>query len=101
MQKKNKSTFYIIAIITSCILIFGIAFLAAISQPQKTDYLKEYGGNPEVYQRLALETNCSALQNEFNTAEENLGTPGTPQYQWGLGYMKAADDRMREIGCYP
>lgn len=54
------------------------------------DFVKEFGGNPDVYDRILKMTDCPALQDEFNIAEENTN----------IGYMKAADQRMREIGCY-
>lgn len=92
--------------IVLALLILCIAALACgSSTPQlKTadDYVKEYGGKVDVYQRILISVDCDQLQQEFNQAESNLGLqePGTPQYKWGLGYMAAANDRMKEIGCY-
>lgn len=65
-------------------------------------YLDEYGGNIEVYQRIFAFTDCTLLQQEFDQADANLTLqqPGTPQYKWGIGYMNAADTRMKAIGCY-
>lgn len=65
-------------------------------------YLDQYGGMLEVYQRILTLTDCTALQNEFDQADKNLKLqqPGTEQYQWGIGYMNAADQRMKDIGCY-
>ena len=70
-----------------------LALACGSSAPQlKTtaDFVKEFGGNPDVYDRILKMTECPALQEEFNIAEENTN----------IGYMKAADQRMREIGCY-
>lgn len=47
-------------------------------------------GNPDVYNRIASLTDCSELQREFDIADSNNQTD----------YMKAADERMREVGCY-
>jgi len=105
MKKKNKIFFYVFAVVSSiCIicLIAAIAIQADEYPSNKTtsDYMVEFGGNPDVYARILAMADCVALQNEFDQAEANLQEPGTPQYRWGLGYMKASDDRMREIGCY-
>lgn len=76
------------------IIVLALASLACGSSAPKlkntTDFVKEFGGNPDVYDRLLKMTDCPTLQNEFNIAEENTN----------IGYMKAADQRMREIGCY-
>lgn len=76
------------------IIVLALATLAcgASAPTLKTtaDFVKEFGGNPDVYDRLLKLTDCPALQDEFNIAEENTN----------IGYMKAADQRMREIGCY-
>lgn len=66
------------------------------------DFMQEYGGKVEVYNRILISTDCTGLQSEFDQAEANLKLqePGTAQYKWGLGYMDAADQRLKEIGCY-
>jgi len=103
---KNKSLFYVLAVISSaCIICFVIALAIGMAQtPPKaktvSDYMQEFGGNPDVYARILIMTDCATLQNEFNQAQANLREPGTPQYRWGLGYMEASNDRMKEIGCY-
>ena len=51
-------------------------------------------GNPDVYERIESETDCAALQEEFDTAEAG------PPSEWKVPYMEAADARMRELGCY-
>ena len=66
------------------------------------DYLNEYGGNLDVYINILSLTDCIALQGEFDIASGNNAreTPGTPQFNWTLGYMTATDDHMQAIGCY-
>jgi hypothetical protein len=108
MMKGNKFIFIILSVVSSCCIVCGVAALAiqasetTQSKKSASDYMDEYGGNPDVYARILSSTDCATLQNEFDQAEENLTLqePGTPEYSWGLGYMKASDDRMREIGCY-
>lgn len=50
-------------------------------------------GNPEVLERIGGMEDCTALQQEFDTADASSGEAAT-------AYMKAADERMREVGCY-
>jgi hypothetical protein len=56
-------------------------------------------GDPAVYARIAKMTDCDALQEQFDLAERTHQRGG----EWGpigTAYMQAADDRMREVGCY-
>lgn len=61
-------------------------------------------GNPEVYARIAAMTDCAALQQSFDTAFENHGRDrARGRHDLAVistAYMGAADDRMRQIGCY-
>jgi len=59
----------------------------AVSNPDRP-------GNPAVYARIEAETDCAALQREFDTAEAG------PAREWKVPYMEGADARMREVGCY-
>jgi len=92
--------------ISFAIIALALATLACgSSAPQlKTaaEFFAEHGGKLEVYQRILSLTDCTALQTEFDQAETNLKSqePGTPQYKWGIGYMQAADQRLKELGCY-
>lgn len=105
-MKKNKTLFIIISVVVSFCVVCGVAAIAiqagenSPKAKMASDYMDEFGGNPDVYARILTMTDCAALQSEFDQAEANLREPGTPQYRWGLGYMKASDDRMIEIGCY-
>jgi len=85
------------------LLVLWLAMLACGSSAPKTanDYFKEYGGNLDVYNRIMSLSDCADLQKEFDTAYENsLRDAGTPKFKWSEGYMKASDDRMKELGCY-
>src|SRR5687768_13188325 len=66
------------------------------------DYIQEYGGNADVYNAILSLTDCAALQEQFDIASENnqRETPGTPGHKQTLGYMTAADDRMKGLNCY-
>lgn len=65
-------------------------------------YFDEYGGNIDVYNQIFSLTDCAALQQMFDQADANLKLqqPGTPQYKWGIGYMAASDQRMKDLACY-
>lgn len=83
--------------------IFGGLFASAPSEPKTAaDYIKQYGGSADVYNRILSSTDCIALQADFDQADANLKLhdPGTALYKMGEGYMAAADNRMKAIGCY-
>lgn len=88
------------------LLILMLAMLACGSSAPKVksadDYMKEFGGNVDVYNEILAMTDCAALQEKFDIASANNAreAAGTKQFQWTLGYMKVADDRMRAVGCY-
>ena len=85
-------------------IVLLLASLACGSSTSKTvdDYMREYGGNPDVYNRILSLTDCTLLQEEFDIASENnqRATPGTAEYKETIGYMVAADDRMKALDCY-
>jgi predicted NBD/HSP70 family sugar kinase len=85
------------------VCVFGAVFFLLPSEPNTTEeYVQEYGGNADVYDRILLNNDCSALQAEFEIAFENsqMREPGTSQHKWSTGYMAAVNNRMEEIGCY-
>lgn len=59
-------------------------------------------GSPIVYARIERDTDCVALQREFDTAMDNADArpSGDDLRNASLSYAEAADNRMREIGCY-
>lgn len=59
-------------------------------------------GQSAVYERIAALTDCAELQSEFDRASANNGREeaGSTGFEITLSYMQAADDRMREVGCY-
>lgn len=59
-------------------------------------------GSPDVYARIASTSDCATLQGEFDTASSNhdRAPAGSPQAEAATGYMKASDQRMRDVGCY-
>jgi outer membrane biosynthesis protein TonB len=75
---------------------------AAPTPPPEPSPTETRPGNPEVYQQIAAETNCARLQETFDRAYENNKTAafGSEEAKWTLEYMKAADSRMRELGCF-
>ena len=61
-------------------------------------------GDPAVYARIDKLTDCFALQREFDTAEatevRESEAGHTEQAGWATAYKSAADQRMRQIGCF-
>lgn len=107
-MKKSKPIFVIAIIFSFCIVCAVAALAINASERINTkamtaeQYVKEYGGNPDVYSDILALTDCTVLQEKFNQANANLNnqSAGTQQYKWSLGYMAASDDRMKDIGCY-
>ena len=62
---------------------------------------QERPGNPAVFDDIATETDCTALQETFDRAEANYwrAEPESDERGWTLEYMKAANERMVDIGC--
>jgi len=85
-------------------IVLWLASLACGASVPKTadDYMQEYGGNPDVYNRILSLTDCTLLQEEFDIASENnqRATPSTAEHKETTGYMVAADARMKELDCY-
>ncbi len=67
-----------------------------------SSYVARYGGSIDVYRRIMTMTDCSALQSTFDRAASNNDrtVAGSAEAKWTTGYMSAADDRMRAVGCY-
>jgi hypothetical protein len=63
---------------------------------------KDYGGTLAVYEELTSSDDCARRQKSFDRAAANndRDEPLTTEHGWTLGYMNAADDRMRAIGCF-
>jgi hypothetical protein len=63
----------------------------AVSQP----------GSQGVYQRIAGLTDCTAIQAEFDQAyaDHEAAPAGSQGREWTVGYMSAAQDRMKALGC--
>lgn len=66
------------------------------------DYIQEYGGQADVYNRILSLNDCGLLQEQFDIAFGNneISSPGTSEHKESLGYLTAADDRMKALNCY-
>lgn len=85
--------FAIVVVIIAGIVIIGSAVGGGDS----------HKGSPAVYNRIKSLTDCAALQREFDTAEANHNrdlTRGSSLAEIDTDYMKAADSRMKAVGCY-
>jgi hypothetical protein len=102
--KKNN---LILGIILGSLLLFvcccSIFFWSRPDQSIKSDnYIDEYGGSQQVYEKIESLTSCAELQAQFDQASQNnaLHEPGSKNALATTGYMVAADQRMKELGCY-
>jgi hypothetical protein len=105
MKNKRNNALFVTVFVGGCLCLLFIVIAFAFFQPEpKTvdDFMQKYGGNPTVYSEILSSIDCAALQNYFDTAYSNNQTeaPGTQQHKWSLGYMAAANKRMKEINCY-
>ena len=63
-------------------------------------------GDPAVYARMKASTDCAALRWDYAQAQAGLQRAASARHVGerarlhALGYMQAADERMRELGCY-
>jgi hypothetical protein len=84
-------------------LILGLLALACAATSLVTpgDYVKEFGGNINVFTRILDMTDCTELQREFERAEEaaKQQEPGTEEHKASIGYRTAAENRMKEVEC--
>jgi hypothetical protein len=100
------------------VLFFGLAGLimmgvasSALSAGEPTTERRP--GSSAVYAAIASASDCEVLQEHFDhgvmtnkrggyvpTGPAFAGAEGARWSKVGLGYMDAADGRMREIGCY-
>lgn len=83
----------------------GVVYLVGDPKLEKGNAsAARYGGSEAVYAEIAASTDCAGLQVTFDRADANHGFAveqgDRAEMDWTLGYMKASDARMREIGCY-
>lgn len=102
---KKKTRWYLFAIASSLCILCAVAALAINQTDPQTradKYAKEYDGSATAYLAIFNSTDCAFLQGQFDTAYDANQTsqPGTIHFKRSLGFMTAADERMREIGCY-
>lgn len=84
---------------TAVTLTAGLALLAACGDDP---HGRDRGGSSAVYDEIETSTDCDELQEQFDTAGDSFDRQpdaGSPQAEWSLGFMEAAEDRMEEIGC--
>lgn len=60
-------------------------------------------GSADVYSRIEAETECEALQGEFDAAQANhnqdVNRGAADLDKIDTSYMEAANARMRDLGC--
>lgn len=90
-----------LAVVLLSLTLAGCGSGAADEPPSEAEPV-ERPGSAEVYQQIESSEDCTGLQEMFDTAAANNdgAEPGTDEHSWTLGYMEAADERMRELDCY-
>lgn len=86
-------------------VVIGAYAINAVTESGQTSaekYVSEYGGMESVYTGILNTTNCATLQASFDRAADNndRAEPGSTAHKYTLGYMKATDERMEQVGCY-
>ena len=84
------------------VLAFTLAGCGGSSNDPAVENNERTVGNPAVISRIENSTSCTELQREFDIAMDNVDArePGDPKRDLGMTYADAADNRLREIGCY-
>ena len=91
-------------VLLAAAILIGVVLVGerVLSPPRST--AEPRPGNPAVYAEIARETDCDRLQEMFDIAAANhdreLAAGRLEQAEWAVGYMAAADARMRAVGCY-
>ena len=65
-------------------------------------YVNNYGGDINLYIKILSMDDCATLQEQFDTFhyDNQHAAAGSDVFQWTQGYMAAADNRMKALGCY-
>lgn len=78
--------------------------ITATSKPPAATPTPTRVGHPDVYARIAAQTDCAVLQKEFDAAEANhkrdMERNRVDLAEIDRSYMEAADARMKEVRCY-
>lgn len=101
-QRQGASRTPIVVMGLILVVAIGTTAMAALrATPQQRTYIDEYGGSSQVYADIAAASSCGQLQTMFDTAAANndRATPGTTEHKYTTGYMTAAVDRMKTLGC--
>lgn len=68
------------------------------------DYVDEYGGSLPAHEALDALTDCTELQQQFDTAASRHDTASAAgnvaAQEIATGFMAHADDRLEALGCY-
>ena len=93
--RKPLSTRAKVLIAAACLFAVAVTVAAMVAEEPRP-------GSESVYERIDSETDCAELQEEFDTAMGHADRypPGDDRRETSLAYAEAADDRMREVGCY-
>lgn len=92
--------------VLSVIMLVGVVGINAVLQaagpvdlPQQ--YVKEYGGDLEVYEEIFTSTDCAELQTFYDSASQSeaAAAPGSAEHRESTGYLTAAEVTLQGVGC--
>ncbi|GAB4427994.1 MAG: hypothetical protein Kow002_16910 [Anaerolineales bacterium] len=105
VDPKLKRTMITIGIVPLCVCIVALTLYIILfsgSSPQTSaEFAEEYGGTVELYQKIFAAHDCTWLSEQRENAHITYQNfpPGSSAYQRAKGTIKAAEKRMKEIGC--
>ena len=98
-QRWGYSVMALLVAVTFASLLGSLVATPHIGSPADR-YMTAYGGDRSAYERI-LSSNCAALQEELDRATESntVAELGSVWHLTTLGYMAAAEDRMKAADC--
>ena len=105
---RRAASVLVLVLVVVVTVVTSVVARATLREPagrtatlRSADYVSQYGGDRDVYQRILDGSGCATAFTEFDQAEGvNMAVqPGSAAYRHSSGYMRAATDRMRALGC--
>ena len=104
---RRAASVLVLVLVVVVTVVISVVARATLREPaaraatlSSADYVSQYGGDRGVYQRI-LDGSDSGTASRIDQAESvNMAVgPGSAAYRHSSGYMRAATDRMRALGC--
>ena len=98
-QRWGYSMMALLVAVTFASLLGSLVATPDIGSPADR-YMSAYGGDRSTYERI-LSSNCAALLEELDRATESnsVAELGSVRHLTSLGYLAAAEDRLKAADC--